>query len=96
MATTYLTTDPDTLEIIENYTDETQTVRLADGSFAFCGNGNYYRAAVVMIPGYDYEYGRAVASADYTDAWESLAGAGFDSFPLGSTLCYEDRVATTK
>jgi hypothetical protein len=69
----------------------TLTYRMADGTYAFAdGLGGYYRTTKVMIPGYDYVYGEATASADYDDAHEALADQG--SFPMGSKLVYSDKV----
>ena len=87
----YLTKDKDDLNVIENYTDAGQTVELADGSYGFAdGRGAAHRNAVVMIPGYDYVYGLAAASAEATNVHQALESQA--PFPQGSKIYYRDKV----
>jgi hypothetical protein len=88
---TYLTKNRDDLRVIDQYTSSTQTVVLGDGTYAFCdGLGGFFRSVIVMIPGYDYVYGEAVASEKHTNAHDALKESA--PFPKGSKLYYRDRV----
>lgn len=89
MKATLITKNRELREIARNHTTATLTFRLPDGSFAFSdGRGRYYRRALVMIPGYDYVYGEATASADHDSAWDALG----DGYPMGSQIYFADRV----
>jgi hypothetical protein len=73
------------------WTDATQTVQLDDGTFAFCdGLGDLWREVAVMIPGYPYVYGRAVASQKHKTAHSALDGNA--TFPTGSKIVYLNKV----
>ena len=90
MTIRYLTTNSDDLDVIANYTNATQTVQLADGRYAFCdGQGGLYRTAKIMIPGYNYEYGQADASDEFTNAHAAL---GNPSQPLGARIVFANKL----
>lgn len=73
------------------FTDASQTVQLEDGTYAFCGEDGYYRDVLVMIPGYDFVYGQATASAEHTNAHDAVRKSGV-CFPQGSVLRYRNKV----
>ena len=87
---TFLTTDPKDLEVIDLYTDSTQTVRLDDGRLGFAdGQGGVWKTAQLGIPGYDYLYGEVDASEECTNAHVAL---GTNGHPAGSVITYCDQL----